>query len=362
MKLGARSLKTGIAIVFALYVAQLLNLPTPVFAGIAAIFAIQPTIYRSYLQVIERIQGNLIGATVAVVFVLVFGHQLVIIGLAAIIVILIMLKLGLEKSIGLSLVTMVAVMEVQGDAFLLFASLRVLTIMIGVLSAFLVNLLFLPPKYEVKVFQSIHQVQDEIIRWIRLTGRQASDYLATKDVIENATEQLTNIDQLYLLYKEERYYLKKNQYAKGRKLVIYRQMIVASNASLQILKKLHAHENELIAMPDHFKMMIQERLDALLTYHEQLHLKFVGKLKADQLSTGLHDEYIQRYEVMDIFLKEIALSKEEGEDDFSTYYLLHILSSILNYEEQLEHLDSLVVKYQRRYDDEANTKFDDEIY
>ncbi|MGG0643426.1 aromatic acid exporter family protein [Sporosarcina gallistercoris] len=361
MKLGARSLKTGVAIVFALFVAQLLDLPNPVFAGIAAIFAIQPTIYRSYLEVIERIQGNLIGATIGVVFILVFGHQLVIIGLAAVIVILVMLKLGLEKSIGLALVTTVAVMEIQGDDFLLFASLRVLTILIGVLAAFLVNLIFMPPKYEVKLFQSIHQVQDEIIRWIRLTGRQASDFIATKNVIVNSREQLTNIDQLYSLYKEERYYLKKNQYAKARKLVIYRQMIVSSNASLQVLKKLHLYESELAMLPDHFKMMVQERLDAILTYHEQLHLKFVGKLKADQLSTGLHDEYIQRHEVMEIFVKEIVLSKEEDEE-FSTYYLLHILSAILNYEEQLEHLDSLVVTYQRRYDSETNTKFEDEIY
>ena len=44
MKLGARVLKTGVAIVFALSLAELLNLPSPVFAGIAAIFAIQPSI------------------------------------------------------------------------------------------------------------------------------------------------------------------------------------------------------------------------------------------------------------------------------------------------------------------------------
>ena len=47
MKLGARILKTGIAIVLALLIAQLIGLPSPVFAGIAAIFAVQPTIYRS---------------------------------------------------------------------------------------------------------------------------------------------------------------------------------------------------------------------------------------------------------------------------------------------------------------------------
>ena len=49
----------------------------------------------------------------------------------------------------------------------------------------------------------------------------------------------------------------------------------------------------------------------------------------------------QRHEVMEIFAKEIALTKEE--EEFSAYHLLHVLSAILNYEEQLEHLDKLIV-------------------
>ena len=92
MKLGARILKTGVAIVLALFIANSLKLPVPVFAGIAAIFAIQPSIYRSYLRIVEQIQGNIIGAVVAIVFVLIFGHQLVIVGLAAVVIILIMNK------------------------------------------------------------------------------------------------------------------------------------------------------------------------------------------------------------------------------------------------------------------------------
>jgi hypothetical protein len=68
MKLGARILKTGTAIVLALFLAELLKLPSPVFAGIAAIFAVQPSIYRSYLTIVEQIQGNIIGALCAILF------------------------------------------------------------------------------------------------------------------------------------------------------------------------------------------------------------------------------------------------------------------------------------------------------
>lgn len=360
MKLGARIVKTGVAIVLALFLAELLNLPNTVFAGIAAIFAIQPSIYRSYLKIVEQIQGNIIGAVVAVTFVLIFGHQLIFIGLAAVVIILIMNKLGLEASISMALVMMIAIMEIQGDEFLSFALLRFLTIVLGVLAAFLVNLLFIPPKYETKLFQSIHETQDEIIRWTRLAGRQASEHIATKKSLTKLNDRLTQIDQTYLLFKEERNYFKKATRAKSRKLVIYRQMVATSKSSYEVLKKLHKYENELIDLPEQFRMMIQERLDVLLTYHEQLHLKFVGKLKAENLNTDSHEDYIQRYEVMEIFAKEISLTKEE--EEFSTYHLLHILSAILNYEEQLEHLDKLIILLQKNHENEMNEKIKEEFY
>lgn len=360
MKLGARIVKTGVAIVFALFLAELLGLPNTVFAGIAAVFAIQPSIYRSYISIIENLQGNVIGAIIAVVFVLLFGHQLVIVGLAAVIIILIMVKLNLEKSITMALVMMIAIMEIKGDDFLIFALLRFSTIVIGVIAAFFVNLLFMPPKYETKLFNSLHQSQDEIIRWTRLVGRQASEHISTKKAIKKIKEGLAQVENTFSLYKEERSYFKRASGIKARKLVIYRQMIATSKSSYEVLKRLDQYENELINLPEHFRLMIQDRLDSLLTYHEQLHLKFVGKLKADNMSTDSTEEYIQRHEVMEIFAKEIALAKEE--EEFSSYHLLHLLSSILSYDEQLEHLDKLIVTIRRHHEDEMNEKLTDVIY
>lgn len=359
MKLGARILKTGVAIVLALFIANLLDLPVPVFAGISAIFAVQPSIYRSYLRIVEQIQGNIIGAVVAIVFVLIFGHQLVVVGLAAVVIILIMNKLKLENSITMALVMMIAIMEISNDAFLSYALLRFCTIVIGVLSAFLVNLLFMPPKYETKLFQSINQTQDDIIRWLRLAGRQASERIAMKKSIDKQKERLAEIDLTYVLFKEERSYFKKTTRAKTRKLVIYRQMIATSKSSYDVLKKLHQYENELMNVPEHFRLMVQERLDILLNYHEQILLKYAGTIRAEHL-TASEDDYIQRHEVMDIFVKEINVTK--ATEDFSSYHLLHILSAILHYEEQLEHLDKLISSIQKHRGDEINEEFHDEVY
>ena len=40
------------------------------------------------------------------------------------------------------------------------------------------------------------------------------------------------------------------------------------------------YENEMINLPEHFRMMIQERLDILLTYHEQILLKICRQIES----------------------------------------------------------------------------------
>ncbi|MEK4427046.1 aromatic acid exporter family protein [Solibacillus sp. FSL K6-1523] len=364
MKLGARVLKTGVAIVFALFLAELLKVPSPVFAGIAAVFAIQPSIYRSYLTILEQIQGNLIGAVIAVCFGLIFGHHIVAIGIAAIIVIGLMMKLKLEKSISLALVTVIAIMEVPGDEFLMFGLIRFGTVMLGVFAAFIVNLIFLPPKYEVKLFKNINSVQDDIIRWTRLAVRQASEHVSTKITITKLKSRLNELNTMYDFFKEDRSYVKKQQFAKARKLVVYRQMILTSKKSYELLIRLHKHENELGKLPKQFQFIIQDRLDFLLTYHEQLLLKYTGKLRPEHSKWTRHEEYLQGAELMERFIQQIASAQEEATEDeqFSSYHLLYILSRILDYEENLEHLDTLIVSYRNHHSKEINIDLESDFY
>lgn len=364
MKLGARVLKTGVGIVFALFLAELLNVPSPVFAGIAAVFAIQPSIYRSYLTIIEQVQGNLIGATVAVLFGIIFGHHIVAVGMAAIIVIGLMMKLKLEKSISLALVTVIAILEVQSNDFIMFGLIRFGTVMLGVFAAFIVNLVFLPPKYEIKLFKKINSIQDDIIRWTRLAVRQASEHTSSKMAITKLQSRLNELDTMYGFFAEERSYFRNQKFVKARKLVVYRQMLTTTKKSFELLIRLHKHENELAKLPNQFQFIIQERLDFLLTYHEQLLLKYTGKLRPQHSKWSRNEEYLQGSELMEQFIKQIALAQEVASDDeqFSSYHLLYILSRILDYEENLEHLDTLIVSYRSYHSDEKNLDLESDFY
>jgi uncharacterized membrane protein YgaE (UPF0421/DUF939 family) len=357
MKLGARILKTGIAIILSLLVAQLVDSPSPVFAGIAAIFAVQPSIYRSYLSIIEQIQGNLIGAVLAVLFVLLLGNNFIIVGLAAIIVITINLKLKLENTIALSLVTLIAIMEAPSDDFISFALIRFSTIMIGVFSAFIVNLVFLPPKYEKKLYFTITQMTEEIFKWVRISTRHAAEHNLLKNEIERLRDNLVKLDQIFLFYKEERNYLKKNDLVKSRKLVIYRQMMTATKRALETLKKLNRYENELLHMPEDFKQTIQEQLDSLINHHEQLLLRFIGKTRIQSSEYNL--VCLDKKGLFHLFFAQKQANSEE--EEVALYHAMQVIAAIMDYGEQVEHLETLINSFQSYHKDENEVKIEGTI-
>ncbi|PFP23541.1 hypothetical protein COJ96_23475 [Bacillus sp. AFS073361] len=350
MKLGARILKTGIAIVLSLYLGQLLHSPSPVFAGIAAIFAIQPTIYRSYLTIIEQIQGNLIGALLAVAFVLLLGNHIIVIGLAAIIVIAINLKLKLENTIGLSLVTLISIMETPGGNFIPFAGIRFSTIMIGVFSAFIVNLLFMPPRYENKLYFKMTSTTEEIIRWIRLSTRHDFDHNLLKSDIVKLKENIIQMNQFYTMYREERSYFKKKSLEKSRKLVIYRQMHSAAKKALDTLKRLHRFENELLHLPASFQQAIQEQLDCLIYHHEQLMLRFIGKIPTSPTDSE-NNVCLNKKQLFDLFL--LHQQKFTEQDQPHLFHTMQIIASIIDYGEQVEHLDTLITSFHSYHHNEV---------
>ncbi|MCP8970968.1 FUSC family protein [Ectobacillus ponti] len=340
MKLGARILKTGIAITLALYAGILLGLPSPVFAGISAVFAVQPSVYRSYLTALEQLQANVIGAIFAIGFLLAFGNNPFIIGLTAVLVIALALKFRLENTIPIALVTVIAIMDYTGTGFFGFAFSRFITIMLGILAASLVNMVFMPPRYETKLYHRLEANTEEIVKWIRLNIRQASDFITLKTDIDRMKEKMIKLNHLYLLYHEERSYTKKARYVKNRKLVLFRQMLTTTNRALDTLKLLHRLENELHQMPQDFQELIRAELDCLVNYHEQVILKFIGKTKQQAAPDMWNEVCASKDQLIHVFGR---YQHSEQEDDYKTWlHLFPLIAAIIEYNQQLEHLDRLI--------------------
>ncbi len=346
MKIGARSIKTGLAVILSMYIAMLFHLTPMSMGGIAAAFAIQPSIYRSFQSVIDNIQGNLIGAAIAVIFVLFIGSNPVIIGLAVIIVIIIHLKLNLHSTITLTMVTVIIIMggTPPNEPFILFAINRVLLIFIGVVSAFVVNLVFLPPNYENKLYYKILNQTTELFKWVRLISQHASDHTMIKNELKIFQETKFKTSQYYLWYKEERHYLKKHRFAKHRKMVVYRQMITSTNKLHEILKTLQRNEQDFHQLPDAIKETLQNRLDKLMAIHERILLKFNGKIRADLNEEYAKDSSHHKTKITETFFE--GYQKDDSSEEVNWLNLFPLIALIIDYSQNLDHLDRLVESFQ----------------
>ncbi|NGP46578.1 aromatic acid exporter family protein [Bacillaceae bacterium SIJ1] len=340
MKFGARILKTGLAIVLSLYVAQWVGIEATVFAGIAAAFAIQPSVYKSYQTVLEQAQANIIGALFAILFSLLFGTEPIVIGMVVVLIIAVHLQLKIEQTVSIALVTAIAIMESPVDGFSIYAFQRFSAVMLGVVCAFLVNLAFLPPKYENRLYQSISETTQDIIKWIRLSNYHMTKQNMLKEDIEEFKECLVKLEQVYLLYKDERVYSRKKKYAKARKLVVFRQLLTAANRAFFILSQINRAEHDYQHLPDHVRTPLTQELDTLTRFHEQLLENLRGRTKEVPLEAH-HVPIKTRFKE----LYTLAQNENEPEDEERWMHLFSLVSNLLEYHYELEHLALLLSSF-----------------
>ncbi len=356
MKFGARILKTGVAISLALYITHWLNLESAAFAAIAAMFAIQPTIYRSYQTIVEQVQANLIGATLAIIAVQTLGNEPIVIGLIGVLVIAINIKLKIESTIPLAIVTVIILMVNPGDDYLTFAITRFSVIMIGVFCAFLVNLVFLPPKYETRLYHKNVKNMEQISQWIRIATRNDAERKTLKEDLVKINESMIKADNYYLMYKEERNYFKGSEYTKNRRLVLFRNMISTTYKALAILKSLDQHDHKIYQMPDTIQELIQDQLDHLTNYHQRILMKYIGKVRYQSPDDVVNRLENDEKELTEYFMNLYDHKQVEREQWMNVFPLIGL---IIDYNHHLIHLDKLVESFQTYHTSENEVKISD---
>lgn len=339
MKLGARMFKTGLAVAIAIYFAGLIGFPSTVFAGFAAVFAIQPSVYQSFKITFKQLYGNFIGVLTGIFFAYTLGNEAVVVGLAVVIVIVICRFLKFEKSaVSIAMVAVISVMETTSMEIFHFGIVRFSSLMLGILSAFIVNLVFIPPKYESTLFEHIKDLTLEIIQWLRVTIRHLSDDPSLKKEMQELNRKLIRMDELYLLFSEERIYLPKNKLSRARKLVIFRQLIKVSHVSFSLLRTIHTVDNRTNMIPVDIRTKLVQEIDFVVHRHEHMLLSFTGKIKP-------YDKTHDSQSNISNFVDALLNLYQENESDYLIF--LPLATKLIRYDHELNHLQALLSSYDK---------------
>lgn len=287
MTFGARMLKTGIAVTLALYIAEWFNLPSPVIAAVASIFAMQPSIYRSWRYLRDQLQTNTLGAILAMLGGMVFSNEPIAVGLVCIAVIMICLQLKMGETIGVTLVTVVVVMEASGQWE--FALNRFILILIGILSSFLINIIVYPPKPKVQYDKQIHHTFNQLSLLLRTAISdeiKENVYRSEKRELEDTINKLS--DQ-YKLMEEDQKRIKGSKFSESRQLVVYKQMLKALRKGYDVLETVEEHYFQAVRSTE-LNETFDQHLEKLTKFHEHIMLKFDDKLKPNSIEAEQFEE------------------------------------------------------------------------
>lgn len=361
MKIGARVLKTGLAITLSIY-ASILLFPdsSGALAGIAASLSTQPSVKKSFETFISRVVANSIGGLLAVLMIYAIGNSPIAIGVSAVLAIAVLNGLKLSDVIPLTIVTIVVIMLSTDTDYIMTAFARVIETVIGVSISFVINLLIHPPKHDAQFFKTLETVTSEVLLLLRATLRKNTDFSILHRDLQWAKKQMSQFNTLFRLISEEWIISKSERVARARKLVIYRHMGRTTQSAIDLLDALHKYSHIYYDFPDEFRTIFRERLETLFTAHEQIIMKFYGKVPPEAVNyMEMNREYREDY--LNMFFTEARHQEDVKEHhQFEANGVTHIMAASFTYEEKLTNLNRLVRNYKLQANgQEYDTSHDD---
>jgi len=331
MSFGARVLKTGIAVTLALYLSSLfLNPQSPVPAAIAAIFAMQPSIYRSWKYFLDQLQTTTLGAIVALLGGMVLSNEPIAVGLIIVLVIMICLKLNMGETVGLTLVTVVSIMEASGDWH--FALNRFLLTLVGIVSAFLINITVFPPKPKVQFVKQIQSVFSGMSLLLRTSISDEIKEVVFREEKNNLGGSIKSLSDKYNLFEEEQKKMKRSKFSETRQMVVYKQMLLSLQKGYEVLDSVERHYFQAPRTPA-MDLFFDSHLELVIKFHEHALLKFEDKLKPNG------EEAAQFVLDNDRFMEQAITEFDIDKDGMLRLSI--VAAAIYDYGYQLERLNRL---------------------
>lgn len=356
LKVGARTLKTAFAIFLSLLVPTLLGIPeTADLSAFAVIFSMHPSVRETYNYVLNRLFANILGGFIAIFFTIYFESNILMISLAALILIVLLHALHLNDMIGLAVSALVIIMlKAQGTDNPLTAALsRILATIIGVVIAFLVNVLILPPKYDVRFYNLTLKITDELNKYIRAILRKNSQYAIMRKDLHEINQQFEKL-KLYYIYTKDPMFTRfnnKKYYSLLRKTVVSRQSLKANQALYDLTKLLIESEDTINHMSVERRTLIRERLETLMTAHEQILLKWSGRVLPDEVNFLDYKSDLRKSFMEALYTDATSDSAMKQVDFIKSNTLISIMAKIFEYDEQLIHLNTLMSSYTKHTDE-----------
>ncbi|MGC7872156.1 FUSC family protein [Desulfosporosinus sp. SYSU MS00001] len=175
LNFGWRIIKTGIAVMICIWIADLLHFEYPFYSAIAAVIAMQATMADSLNQGINRMKGTIIGAITGYLFALIPFNNPVLIGIGLISTLAILKRMHWNEAMNIASIVFIAIMVNNAGHPLNYSLNRIIDTALGIAVAYLVNRFIYPPHYQIEVERCFQETRIKVINLYQCTFRSLLD-------------------------------------------------------------------------------------------------------------------------------------------------------------------------------------------
>lgn len=178
LKIGARVIKTGIAVAITMFICKALGLEPAFFGAVSAVINMQPSIFLTLRTARDQILVHILGVAVGFFFGYFLGVNSLSAGLIVILLIPLYIKLKLHSGITMGIVAALFVLSASTEEFFLHALARTGVIFAGLGSAMIVNVLLWRPQYSKQLKEALRQSNEAAVLYF---CRAVQDFVSLDD-------------------------------------------------------------------------------------------------------------------------------------------------------------------------------------
>jgi len=165
LKIGARIIKTGIAVTITMFISNILNLEPAVFGAVSAVINMQPSIYLTFKTAKNQVMIHVLGVSAGLVTGYLLGGNPLAMGLTTVLIISLYMRLKLQNGILMGIVAAIFILGSSPDQFLAHAFSRSAVIFIGLTVAMVVNIALWPPRYGPLFMAKLRETNDAAVSY-----------------------------------------------------------------------------------------------------------------------------------------------------------------------------------------------------
>lgn len=246
------------------------------------------------------------------------------------------MKIDRADTISLTLVTVITVMEASGEWQ--FALNRFLLTLTGIVSAFLINIIVVPPKPRKQYIKQIESVFAGLSLLLRTVVSHEMKESVFRDEKNQLEASIRSLADKYTLFEEEQKQLRRAKYSQTRQMVVYKNLLASLQKGFEVIEAVDRHYFQAVRSEE-TNVLFDKHLEQLIKYHEYILLKFEDKLKPNAAETEpLGDDN-------NGFLNAAILSYVPEKSGQLRLYV--VAAAIYDYGYQLERLDKVADQMNR---------------